>query len=39
MEQNGLLVALRTPGGHRRYTLPMLNASLERTRLMRAALD
>ncbi|MCI0521593.1 MAG: excisionase family DNA-binding protein [Chloroflexi bacterium] len=38
MEQTGLLVALRTPGGHRRYTLPMLNACLERARQMRAVL-
>jgi excisionase family DNA binding protein len=28
MEQNGRLTPLRTPGGHRRYTLPMLNACL-----------
>lgn len=28
MEQNGRLVPLRTPGGHRRYTPQMLNACL-----------
>jgi excisionase family DNA binding protein len=28
MEQVGQLIPLRTPGGHRRYTLPMLNACL-----------
>lgn len=28
MEHNGLLVPLRTPGGHRRYTLSMLNDCL-----------
>jgi len=30
MEQQQLLTPLRTPGGHRRYTLGMLNASLSR---------
>jgi len=29
MEQRGQLHALRTPGGHRRYTLEMLNRCLE----------
>jgi excisionase family DNA binding protein len=28
MEQIGQLTPLRTPGGHRRYTVPMLNACL-----------
>jgi excisionase family DNA binding protein len=28
MERKGQLVSLRTPGGHRRYTLAMLNACL-----------
>jgi excisionase family DNA binding protein len=28
MEQRGQLTSLRTPGGHRRYTLQMLNACL-----------
>jgi excisionase family DNA binding protein len=28
MEQVGQLTPLRTPGGHRRYTVPMLNACL-----------
>ena len=28
MERRGLLNPLRTPGGHRRYTLEMLNESL-----------
>lgn len=30
MERRGLLVPLRTPGGHRRYTLEMLNEVLTR---------
>ncbi len=28
MERAGKIAALRTPGGHRRYTLEMLNACL-----------
>jgi hypothetical protein len=28
MEHHGRLVPLRTPGGHRRYTLKMLNECL-----------
>ena len=28
MEHNGVVTSLRTPGGHRRYTLEMLNACL-----------
>lgn len=28
IEQHGLITPLRTPGGHRRYTLQMLNACL-----------
>jgi excisionase family DNA binding protein len=31
LEQNDVLVPLRTPGGHRRYTLKMLNACLAGT--------
>jgi excisionase family DNA binding protein len=30
MERKGLIVSLRTPGGHRRYTLEILNACLSR---------
>ena len=33
MEQRGLLKPLRTPGGHRRYTLEMLNESLSQSSL------
>jgi excisionase family DNA binding protein len=29
MEKRGLLIPLKTPGGHRRYTISMLNACLE----------
>ena len=29
MESHGVLIALRTPGGHRRYTLEMLNSCLK----------
>jgi excisionase family DNA binding protein len=28
MERKGVVVSLRTPGGHRRYTIAMLNACL-----------
>jgi excisionase family DNA binding protein len=28
MEHKGVVTSLRTPGGHRRYTLEMLNACL-----------
>jgi excisionase family DNA binding protein len=28
MEHSGVVTSLRTPGGHRRYTLEMLNACL-----------
>lgn len=31
MERRGLLNPLRTPGGHRRYTLEMLNDCLSRS--------
>jgi excisionase family DNA binding protein len=31
MEERGQLVAWRTPGGHRRYSLQMLNACLARS--------
>jgi excisionase family DNA binding protein len=30
MEHNGVVTSLRTPGGHRRYTLEMLNACLRK---------
>ena len=33
MEQRGLIVPYRTPGGHRRYTLAMLRSYLESTRV------
>ncbi len=33
MEQRGLIVPYRTPGGHRRYTLAMLRSYLEGTRV------
>ena len=32
IEQQGLIVPYRTPGGHRRYTLEMLHEYLERSR-------
>jgi len=32
IEKEGLLVPFRTPGGHRRYSLEMLNEYLEHTR-------
>jgi excisionase family DNA binding protein len=32
MERRGILCSLRTPGGHRRYTVHMLNACLARER-------
>jgi excisionase family DNA binding protein len=34
MERRGLLVPLRTPGGHRRYTLEMLNECLTQEKVM-----
>lgn len=37
MEQRGLIVPYRTPGGHRRYTLEMLNDYLEQSRIAPAA--
>jgi len=33
MEKEGLLAPFRTPGGHRRYSLEMLNEYLERSRV------
>ncbi len=33
MEQRGLIVPYRTPGGHRRYTLEMLDEYLEQSRI------
>ena len=32
IEQQGLIVPYRTPGGHRRYSLEMLNEYLEKSR-------
>lgn len=32
MDREGQLVPFRTPGGHRRYSLAMLNEYLERSR-------
>ena len=32
VEREGLLIPFRTPGGHRRYSLRMLNEYLERSR-------
>lgn len=37
MEQMGLIVPFRTPGGHRRYSVEMLNEYLERSRTLRLA--
>ena len=34
IERQGKLVPCRTPGGHRRYTLQMLNQFLEENRLV-----
>jgi excisionase family DNA binding protein len=33
MEQRGLIIPYRTPGGHRRYTLEMLDEYLEKSRI------
>jgi len=33
MESEGSLIPFRTPGGHRRYSLKMLNEYLERSRM------
>jgi len=33
IEQQGLIVPYRTPGGHRRYGVEMLNEYLEHSRL------
>jgi excisionase family DNA binding protein len=33
IEQQGLIVPYRTPGGHRRYSLGMLNQYLEESRI------
>jgi len=37
MEEQGLIVPFRTPGGHRRYSLEMLNEYLEKSRGLRTA--
>jgi excisionase family DNA binding protein len=33
IEQEGLIIPYRTPGGHRRYGLEMLNEYLEKSRI------
>jgi putative resolvase len=33
IEQQGLIVPYRTPGGHRRYSIDMLNEYLENSRI------
>ena len=33
IEQRGLIVPYRTPGGHRRYSVDMLNEYLEASRI------
>jgi excisionase family DNA binding protein len=33
IEQQGLIIPYRTPGGHRRYSLDMLNEYLEKSRI------
>jgi len=33
IEQQGLIVPYRTPGGHRRYSVDMLNEYLEASRI------
>jgi len=33
MEREGSLIPFRTPGGHRRYSLRMLNECLEKSRV------
>jgi excisionase family DNA binding protein len=33
IEQQGLIIPYRTPGGHRRYSLEMLNEYLEKSRI------
>jgi excisionase family DNA binding protein len=38
IEQQGLIVPYRTPGGHRRYSLEMLNDYLESSRVPPGAL-
>ncbi len=34
IEQQALIVPYRTPGGHRRYSLDMLNEYLEQSRIL-----
>jgi len=34
IEQQGLILPYRTPGGHRRYSVDMLNDYLERSRFL-----
>jgi excisionase family DNA binding protein len=34
IEQQGLIVPYRTPGGHLRYSLDMLNEYLEQSRIL-----
>ena len=38
IEQEGLIVPYRTPGGHRRYSIEMLDEYLEKSR-MQTSLD
>ena len=33
IERQGLIIPYRTPGGHRRYSMDMLNDYLERSRI------
>jgi excisionase family DNA binding protein len=37
IEKEGLIVPYRTPGGHRRYSLEMLNEYLENSRILPVA--
>jgi excisionase family DNA binding protein len=37
IEKDGNLVPFRTPGGHRRYSVSMLNDYLEKSRVYRRA--
>jgi hypothetical protein len=37
LERQGLLMPFRTPGGHRRYSLVMLQAALDRPRMALAS--
>jgi len=39
MESDGSLIPYRTPGGHRRYSLRMLNEYLEKSRMSSLRLE